>query len=138
MDEIRQGKYTLEEVIDNENDTSTKLGIYKENDVLIKKGKFGWYVSYGDKTQSLKSLTIDIQDIKLDDIIPLLETTNILRNLNENTTIRKGPKGDYIFYKTKTMKKPRFLDIKKFTDDYLNCPFEDIKIWVSDTYKISI
>ena len=78
------------------------------------------------------------EDISLDNVISLLETSNILRIINENITIRKGPRGDYIFYKTKMMKKPKFFDIKQFSNDYINCQVEDIKTWITDTYKINL
>ena len=35
--------------------------------------------------------------------------------------IRKGKFGDYIFYKTEKMKKPRFLKLKGFAEDYKSC-----------------
>jgi DNA topoisomerase I len=140
IDEIREGKYSLEEVTDIQNNSDSKLlGVYKDTDVFIKQGKFGWYVEYGNKTQSLKILDIsNIEDISLDNVISLLETSNILRIINENITIRKGPRGDYIFYKTKMMKKPKFFDIKQFSNDYINCQVEDIKTWITDTYKINL
>lgn len=138
INKIHEGKYKLEEVVDDIDKNSIKtIGTYKNQDVIIKNGKFGLYAICGDKTQSLKTLTTDnICDIKLEDVIPLFESSNILKIIDENTSIRKGPKGDYIFYKTKTMKKPKFLDIKKFTKNYSECSIEEIKEWIAMTYKL--
>ena len=35
--------------------------------------------------------------------------SNIVREINAEMSVRKGKYGDYIFYKTGKMKKPRFL-----------------------------
>ena len=45
------------------------------------------------------------------------EGSNCVREINSNTSIRKGPKGDYLFYKTPRMKKPKFYDIKSFVTE---------------------
>ena len=37
---------------------------------------------------------------------------SILKQLNENISIRKGKYGPYVFYKTDKMKKPRFINMK--------------------------
>ena len=35
--------------------------------------------------------------------------TNVVKVIDENSSIRKGKWGNYVFYKTKKMKKPRFI-----------------------------
>jgi DNA topoisomerase-1 len=63
-----------------------------------------------------------------------------VREINANTSIRKGPKGDYIFYKTPKMKKPKFFDLKNFTadvkEDYKICDITILKFWIKDKYDI--
>ena len=56
------------------------------------------------------------------------ENKNILKVINEDLSIRKGKYGEYIFYKTKTMKKPRFININKLKniDNILTCSPEQL------------
>ena len=59
-----------------------------------------------------------IGEIKLEDVIPILNKNensnpNILKVLNDEMSIRKGRYGPYVMYKTKTMKKPKFISLKK-------------------------
>jgi len=56
----------------------------------------------------------------------------MIRDIDENTSIRNGKYGDYIYYKTEKMKKPKFINLKKFKEDYMNCDIELIKSWVSN------
>ena len=55
--------------------------------------------------------------IKLEDVLGVLEgkgkNSNILKKVNDSVSIRKGKYGEYIFYKTESMSKPKFLKLKK-------------------------
>ena len=52
------------------------------------------------------------------DVINCIEQdTSIIRVLNDHTSIRKGKYGNYIFYKTKAMKKPKFIGLNKINED---------------------
>ena len=90
-----------------------------------------------------------IEDIELDDVIELLydlaneqadnpdesaPTKN--RIISDNVSIRKGKYGDYIFYKSKTMRKPRFLKLDGFVGDYMTCDIALVKQWFKEKYKI--
>ena len=61
---------------------------------------------------------------------------NMIRELSDDLSIRNGKFGAYVFYKTKTMKKPQFLNIKKFKESYLTCEKEVIIKWLEDNYPI--
>ena len=51
---------------------------------------------------------------------------NVIKVINENISIRKGKYGPYVFYKTRSMKKPKFIKIAK------NDSVESIdEIWVN-------
>ena len=42
MNKLKNGEYTLEDILDNKPKISGKLlGTYKDNDVILKKGKYG-------------------------------------------------------------------------------------------------
>jgi DNA topoisomerase-1 len=58
------------------------------------------------------------------------DSTNIVRIINDDISIRKGKYGDYIFYKTCKMKKPKFISMKTFQLDYYRCQLNDIISWV--------
>ena len=60
----------------------------------------------------------------------------LVRKLNDDISIRNGKYGDYIFYKTPTMKNPTFLKLKGFSGDYKSGSLNDIMEWIKTTYKI--
>jgi len=140
IEEIENNKYSLEEIVEEKNNkiSSYILGKYEGNDVILKKGKFGLYISWGKNTKNLKELgNRPIENITFDEIKEYLEEgSNVIRVITEDISIRKGPKGDYIFYKNKKMKKPKFYDIKKFTtetnEDYKICKIDILKSWVKE------
>ena len=66
-----------------------------------------------DNKITIKNIKIKEDKITLDDVKEYLDN-KILRNINENLSIRKGKFGDYIYYKTAKMKKPQFYKFNKF------------------------
>ena len=85
----------------------------------------------------------NISDISLEEVIRHIETDSndsndsndsicldVIRIVNDDISIRKGKYGDYIFYKTAQMKKPKFISLKTFKLDYNKCPLNDIASWV--------
>ena len=74
------------------------FGEYQGKEIILKEGKYGKYVTWNNKNISLKSLK---NGITLEEIIPLLtaKNPNILRELRDDLSIRKGKWGPYIFYK---------------------------------------
>ena len=136
LDKLKKGLYKLEDII--EDSTSQKvLGKYKEHDLVLKKGKFGLYVTWDDKKKSLNNININEYDITLDDVVSFIENSdnknqNILREINKDISIRKGQYGNYIFYKTTKMTRPKFLKLNEFKDDYLKCAKKDIIEYIKD------
>ena len=63
-----------------------------------------------------------------------------IREITSDMTIRKGPKGDYIFYKTTKMKKPKFFDLKNFNsdikEDYKICDINILRSWIREKYNV--
>ena len=62
--------------------------------------------------------------------------SNIIRDITDNISIRKGQYGDYIYYKTSAMKKPTFYKLNGFQEDYKTCHTIIVKNWIMDTYHI--
>ena len=135
---MRNHEYILTDILEDTK-LNNKLGTYKGDDLLLKKGQFGLYVTWGDNKKSIAGINIVEQDITLDDIISFIENntnSNIVRELSVNLSIRKGPHGDYIFYKTTKMSKPKFHKLNGFKEDYKICNSDLIKTWIHEIYKI--
>ena len=141
IDKLKNKEYTIEDLMAPK---ERNLGKYKNIDVVIKDGRYGAYVEYGTAKESLKSIDSNPDEITLDEIIPILEKVNneshedknMLRKLSDVLSIRTGKFGAYGFYKTDEMKKPQFLNIKKFKDSILTCEKEVIIKWLEDNYPI--
>ena len=119
MNKLKNGEYTLRDVLEDKKGSSNNkiLGTYKEKDVILKKGRYGMYITYDNKNTSVKSLKKDFDDIVLQDVKDILDgkittQSNIIKKINEEISIRKGRYGHYVYYKTNKMKKPKFISLK--------------------------
>ena len=141
MDKLKNNEYTVDDLIAPK---ERNLGKYKDIDVIIKDGRYGAYIEYGTIKESLKAIDINPDEITLDDIIPILDKAinqthidkNMIRELTDVLSIRKGKFGAYVFYKTDKMKKPEFLNITKFKGSILTCEKETIINWLKENYPI--
>jgi DNA topoisomerase-1 len=141
---LEKGEFTAEDIIDNNKIVKTHytLGQWEGKDVYLKKGKFGLYITWGENSKTLKELgNRPIENITFDEVKAFLEEgSNLIRNINASASIRRGPKGDYLFYKTTRMKKPQFHDIKLFVtetkEDYKICDMNILKSWLKEKYNI--
>tara|TARA_B100001059_G_C17828491_1_gene583044 strand:- start:1060 stop:3399 length:2340 start_codon:yes stop_codon:yes gene_type:complete len=130
IEKLKNGEYTLKEIVYVENIKNNNLGKIDGKDVILKKGKFGLYVSYDSKNISLKKINKHESKITLEDVKAIIKNNsaskNVLKTLNEAASIRQGKWGPYVFYKTDKMKKPRFIPIK-------NIAWKDIDLdWIYD------
>ena len=142
---IENGDYnqSIEEIVDT-NVAKKKyiLGQYEGKDVVIQKGKFGLYITWDKNSKTLKELgNRPIENITFEEVQKYLEEgSNLIREVSTNISIRKGSKGDYIFYKTAKLKKPQFFDIKPFSidtkSDYKICNMTILKLWLKEKYDI--
>jgi DNA topoisomerase-1 len=136
----------IEEIIDTSKTIQKNqhnLGKYEGDDVILKKGNYGLYITWGKNSKTLKDLgNRPIENVTFDEVKKYLEEgSNFIREISPNVSIRKGPKGDYLFYKTTKMKKPKFFDLKQFyvdtKEDYNSCDIRSLKTWIKDTHQIS-
>ena len=105
----------------------------------MKKGKFGLFVTWGENKKSVNYLKKEECEITVDDVVGGLQqpsNPNMLRVINGDLSIRNGKYGAYIFYKTTVMKKPRFLKLNGFKEDYKTCEMKILQDWIRETYKI--
>ena len=139
------------------------MGQYQGQDVVTKSGKYGAYIVWGSMNLSLKPLLGGGRggktefDLKLQDVIAFIEKSTggggggggeageaatagtpyqgqILRTIDENTTIRYGRYGPYIFHKTAKMTKPAFVALKGFPEahgNYITCEAAKIQEWIT-------
>jgi DNA topoisomerase-1 len=144
---------SITQIIDKKINTKTKQSEKEENNlgtnsngdkIVIKKGKYGLYANVGNISHSLKHLgNRPVENITMQDITNILEekntTTNIIRVLNESISIRKGAKGkgDYIYFKTLKMTKPRFITLSNFEENYVDCDIFLLYQWLKK-YNIYI
>lgn len=136
IDKLKNNEYTIEQLILEEPE---HLGTYQNHEISIKYGKYGHYASWGDNKESVKNIGIPIEKITLEVLIDFLENKkekSYLRKLNENMEVRKGKYGMYVYYQSPSMKKPKFLNIKKFKDGILTASIDDIIVWINETYKL--
>ena len=141
---LEKGNFKVEDIIDTNKITKSQfiLGQHNGKDVILRKGKFGLYISWGENSKTLKEFgNRPIENVTFDEVKKYLEEgSNLIREINPSLSIRKGPKGDYIFYKTSKMKKPEFKDIKAFvsetSEDYKICDFYILKSWIYEKYNL--
>jgi DNA topoisomerase I len=149
FDDLKTGKYTnLSDILVEDSFLERIVGTYGGLNVVLKNGRFGMYVVWGKNGENRKSFKCGkhISDISLEEVIRHIENdsttidgvavttigdvTDIIRIVNDDISIRKGNYGNYIFYKTAKMKKPKFISLKTFKLDYNNCGTSDIISWV--------
>lgn len=138
IEKLQNKQYTLDDLLLPK---PQLIGKYQGEDIHIKNGQYGYYAEWGTNKESLKSIDIPIADITIESITIFLDSKtkknpDILRELNNVMTIRKGKFGAYVFYKRPDMKKPQFLDVKKYPHGYLNCEVDTLVEWLCEQYKI--
>jgi len=154
IESLKSGKYSLEELIETK---ERNLGKYENADIILKSGRFGYYIEWQNtegvvQKQSvgeiIKTTKKSADDLSISDIIVLIHpiedypkqtvSSTILREISANLSIRKGKYGAYAYYKTSSMKKPEFYNIKKFKGSFTFCEKETIVEWLNKTYKVSL
>lgn len=146
MNKLENGEYTLQDIVEtnetkklSSNANQVSLGKYEDKEVVLKNGRFGMYVAWGEISKTLKQFgNRPMENIQLEEIIPILEEgSNMVREISANISIRKSKKGDYIFFKTSKMKKPKFFNLKECPENYTTCDIETLKSWCKEKHDIS-
>ncbi len=136
----------LEHVIEQTATTLKEaIGKYKGKDLFVKKGKYGLYAQWGSETRSLKGSDInDDKNVNYIDVIRFLDQdvldsekpVGLVRELTPQLSIRSGKYGDYILYKKPRAKKPEFLKLNGFNDDYKKCDKDLLINWIKQTNNL--
>jgi DNA topoisomerase-1 len=139
---LTTGQYTVDELCEIK---EKKIGTYENTDVMLKNGRYGMYIECGDRSETIKDIKKQFDEIGMDDVANLLDKkkptetstdANVLRKLNDMMSVRKGKFGAYVYYKRPDMKSPQFLNIKKFSEGYLGCDENVLIEWLCKTYKL--
>ncbi|MFY7729602.1 MAG: type IA DNA topoisomerase [Flavobacterium sp.] len=144
--QLLSGGCSVTDIVDDQPKAPTQiiLGKHEGHDLILRKGKFGLYVSWGKESKTLKELgNRPIDNIAVEEVMSILaKGSTVVRDITPHLSIRKGPKGDYLFYKTPKMKKPTFHSIQPFVgeckEDYKTCHLTVLKSWIASTYQLSI
>jgi DNA topoisomerase-1 len=143
LSKLKDGGYKITDLIETETETELEkgntrekafnLGNYEEKDIILKKGKYGLYAVWGDKNISLGNRPME--NVEYDEVVAKIneqkeKPSSIIRHLNDDISIRCSTKGDYIFYKTKKMKKPKFFRLNGLTEDYKTCQKDVLINWI--------
>ena len=139
-DKLKNGNYKLHELVDN-NQKEKTLGKINNTPVILKTGKYGLYFTHNNNNISASNIEKEFHNINIDDFNELLkikqQNQNIIRNIDEYTSIRNGKYGDYVYYKNSKMKKPRFIKLNDFikqygVNSYKSCNIDLLTKWVNN------
>ena len=141
LKKLERGEYLLQDLIAPKKMHEIELGQYKTQPLWLKKGKYGVYATWGEHSKSLACFgNRPLENITLEDVIEELDkhdensnmkSCGIIRFISNEISIRQGKYGDYIFYKTSKMKKPLFLKLHNFKQDYKTCTNQCFMEWFS-------
>jgi DNA topoisomerase-1 len=140
IERLKSGGYKLDELVQQ---GARSIGDWEGSALTITTGRFGIYAQWGDNKKSLKFIKKPFVEITIDDVKEHLTKNtktdnNVLRELNDDFSVRTGKYGPYIYYKRKDMAKPEFYNIKKFRESFTYCNADVLIKWVCETYKINI
>ena len=155
-DKLARGEYTLEELVEW---TDPVLGIHEGESMFLKTGKFGTYVEWGNKRESIAPLIekrkkqgLETGSLEIAEVAAFLlekesnggviaDGKKILRVITPEISIRMGRFGPYVYYLPSTAPpntKPQFLSLKKMDVGYMACSKALFLDWLSNTYGISV
>jgi DNA topoisomerase-1 len=159
MGRLSRGEYTLDELVEKKE--SRGIGEYLGSAVSVAKGPFGWYVAYKEMKMGCKTLLTGVSDEDTQNkktvveeepndeevynaFVKYMETKDtpkdgvagMIRELTPELSIRNGKYGGYIFYKTPSMKKPKFFSLKGFKESYRFCQKDVLMEWIRTTHQI--
>lgn len=164
LEKAKRGEYTMSELIWREDDGI--LGTYKDAPIHLKKGKYGFYVLWKEKTYSLKGVDKGLADAikviaakenvmstedaasmflpvaKIDGDPDVASSSplnkSVVRSLRTDLSIRKGKFGNYIYHKTSLMSKPSFYPLNPIKEKWQQMADLELIAWIENTYRISI
>jgi DNA topoisomerase-1 len=164
MDKLKRGEYKLSDLVDGDIDTTDVKKIeyknernlgrtdkFPEADIIVKLGRYGMYAVYGENKKSLSCFgNRPLSNLTLEEVVEVLfgktdssgtittPQSKIMRKITDDVSIRDGKYGNYIFYKTSYMKKPRFISINGYKGNIIEDTEETVKKWIRENCHINI
>jgi DNA topoisomerase-1 len=127
IEKLKNGEYKLKDIIENKKGglNNKNLGEHEGEEVILKKGKYGLYITYKGKNHSISHIKKEMNNIILKDVLDVLKgkktsNPNILKVITDEISVRKGKYGPYVFYKTKKMNRPNFIPMKGVSLDEID------------------
>ena len=99
--------------------TSLHAGYYKDYPLVIKDGVHGFYAEYKDKSVSLANykekemihtwiVEQSIPEESFNSLIEFVLKDKVVMHITDSWSVRTGPRGNYLYFKAKNMKQPKF------------------------------
>ena len=80
LGKVKRGEYSVDDLVEIPEE---RLGVFGENEVLLKSGKYGAYVVCGEWKVSVKHLPKSVDTIQLGDVVALLEMKKREKEMTE-------------------------------------------------------
>jgi DNA topoisomerase-1 len=124
---VMRGEIGLEDLMVGEEACDVSpYGTYEGHTIEVKKGRYGYYAKWGTKTCNLKRLNVPIGIMCNADVVREIEKQagardqSVVRVVNDQISIRKGKRGMYLMYVSKSngarKPKPVFHPMADFWD----------------------
>lgn len=118
---LKRNEYSVQDLTEY---SDSFIGDYNKKPINLMSGKYGPYLRHNLINYKIKDININLDEainIINKEVEPHCSISNkIMRNIDINTSIRKGKDGKpYIYYKTKNIPKPLFFNLKDV--DLLTC-----------------
>lgn len=135
MDKLKAGKYSVEDILQPKHIEERILGKHKEMSVVLKNGKYGLYLEWNKRKINVPNEVSEFDTLALEDMVDHL-VSPIISEITKDASVRHGKFGPYIYYKTSTMKKPKFISMdKSITPESSHA---SIKEWLRAKHKLDV
>ncbi len=143
LDRLKSGGYALDDLLLHQIGPRS-LGVHEGQSVTLKVGRYGPYIEWNGARRSVPASAGAPGEITLERVLPLITNagTGPIRPLDQCTSIRAGPHGDYVFHKKPGWKRPKFIPLTGFIKEngpnsYRDCPLELITTWLENRHGIT-
>lgn len=93
-------------------------------------------VELGLTTLDISSIPDTYQNASISTLSPETTESPTIRVLTPEMSVRMGKYGAYVYYQKAGVKKPTFLNIKKFKEDCWKCNLDVLLTWIQTTYSV--
>ena len=90
----------------------------------------------GLTTLDISSIPDTYQNASISTLSPETTESPTIRVLTPEMSVRMGKYGAYVYYQKAGVKKPTFLNIKKFKEDCWKCNLDVLLTWIQTTYSV--